>query len=705
MPNRLADAQSPYLLQHAENPVDWHPWGEEAFDKARREDKPIFLSVGYATCHWCHVMERESFEDEEVARLLNEHFVPIKVDREERPDVDALYMTVTQALTGHGGWPMTVLLTPERKPFFAGTYFPKHGRGGRPGMMDMLPQIAASWSGDRERVDGSAEKITEAVREALARQRATDTALGEDALAAAYNGLSGRFDDEAGGFGGAPKFPTPHNLLFLLREAQRVGGPDTLVGKRALQMVEETLRAMRRGGIYDHVGFGFHRYSTDRVWKLPHFEKMLYDQALLAMAYTEAFEVTRDPMYRRTAEEIFTYVERNLTSPEGAFYSAEDADSLNAEGEKEEGAFYVWHWNDFMQALGERNGVIAAALFNVDREGNFRDEATREMTGANVLFRTVDDGEAAERLEIAEEGFRQRIDGIRQELFEVREKRPRPLLDDKVLTDWNGLMIAALAKAARAFGEPTYAERAARAADFLLDTMRTENGRLLHRYRNGDAAISGMLDDYAFLVWGLIELYQATFEPRTLRAALDLNAMMRTHFEDDEQGGFFLAADDSEALLLRQKEYYDGAVPSGNAVAALNNLRLARLTGQTDLEAVADRVMRSSSEIAEQPMAHTLMMSAAAFAAGPAQEITIAGKPGADDTEAMLDALRGLYLPNAVVHLRPPGEPEITTLAPYTEAQTMHDGNATAYVCEHFACQSPTTDPDEMVAQLRAAIE
>ena len=292
MPNRLADAQSPYLLQHAENPVDWYPWGEEAFDKARREDKPIFLSVGYATCHWCHVMERESFEDEEVARLLNEHFVPIKVDREERPDVDALYMTVTQALTGHGGWPMTVLLTPERKPFFAGTYFPKHGRGGRPGMMDMLPQIAASWSGDRERVDGSAEKITEAVREALARQRATDTALGEDALAAAYNGLSGRFDDEAGGFGGAPKFPTPHNLLFLLREAQRVGGPDTLVGKRALQMVEETLRAMRRGGIYDHVGFGFHRYSTDRVWKLPHFEKMLYDQALLAMAYTEAFEVT-----------------------------------------------------------------------------------------------------------------------------------------------------------------------------------------------------------------------------------------------------------------------------------------------------------------------------------------------------------------------------------------------------------------------------
>ncbi|MEP0548977.1 MAG: thioredoxin domain-containing protein [Rhodothermales bacterium] len=703
MPNRLADTQSPYLLQHAENPVDWYPWGNEAFEKARREDKPIFLSVGYATCHWCHVMEHESFEDDEVAALLNEHFVAVKVDREERPDVDALYMSVTQALTGHGGWPMTVLLTPERKPFFAGTYFPKHGRGGRPGMMDILPQIATAWADDRERVDASAEHITDAVRNGIAEQAASAGALGEETLETAFNQLSGRFDAEAGGFGAAPKFPTPHHLLFLLREAQRLG-PDTVFGQRALRMVEATLGAMRRGGIFDHLGFGFHRYSTDRTWKLPHFEKMLYDQALLATAYTEAFEATRNPIYRRTAEEIFAYVERDLTSPDGAFFSAEDADSLNAEGEKEEGAFYVWTQRELMQALGERNGVIAAALFNVEREGNFRDEATRELTGANVLFRTVDDDEAAERFEVAAEAFRQRIGGMREALFDVRANRPRPLLDDKVLTDWNGLMIAALAKAARAFGAPEYAARAARAADFLLTTLRTDGGRLLHRYRNGDAGIPALLDDYAFLVWGLIELYQTTFEPRWLRAALDLNATMLRHFEDPEHGGLFLSPDDGEALLVRQKEYYDGASPSGNSVAYLNNLRLGRLTGQTELEDTAERIGQSSGAVTQAPMAHTMMMSALTFSLGSAQEITVVGERGAADTEALLDVLRGRYLPNAVVHLRPPDGGEVAALAPYTEAQTMIDGKATAYVCEHFACQSPTTDPDELARQLDAAV-
>ncbi len=699
--NRLADTHSPYLLQHADNPVDWYPWGDEAFERARREDKPVFLSVGYATCHWCHVMEHESFEDAEVARLLNEHFVPVKVDREERPDVDALYMSVTQALTGHGGWPMTVLLTPERKPFFAGTYFPKHGRAGRPGMMELLPSVAAQWAADREKIAASAEHITEAVRDGL-RQHTSGEALDAGVLDRAYNQLAGRFDAEAGGFGGAPKFPTPHNLLFLLREAQRAG-TETVGGARALHMAEETLGAMRRGGLWDHVGFGFHRYSTDRVWKLPHFEKMLYDQALLAAAYTEAFALTRDDAYRRTAEQVFAYVERDLTSEHGAFFSAEDADSLNPEGEKEEGAFYVWTWEELMAALGSRDGAFAAALFNAEREGNFRDEATRRLTGANVLFRTTDDAEAADRLGVPLDALRERIGGIRQRLFDARAERPRPLLDDKVLTDWNGLMIAALAKAAWAFDAPEYADRAARAADFLLGTMQTEDGRLLHRYRSGTAGIPALLDDYAFLAWGLVELYQATFETRWLQAALGLNRTMLRHFGDGARGGLFLSPDDGEALLVRQKEYYDGAIPSGNAVAALNNLRLGRLTGETELEDEAERILRSSESVAQQPVAHTHAMSALAFALGPAQEITVAGEPGADDTAALLGVLRAHYLPNAVFHLRPPDAAALAERAPYTETQTMLGGVAAAYVCERFACQAPTTDPAALRDQLSAA--
>ncbi|MEM1041389.1 MAG: thioredoxin domain-containing protein [Bacteroidota bacterium] len=709
MPNRLADALSPYLLQHADNPVDWYPWGDEAFEKAEREDKPVFLSVGYATCHWCHVMEHESFEDPDVARLLNEHFVPVKVDREERPDVDALYMSVTQALTGHGGWPMTVLLTPSKKPFYAGTYFPKHGRAGRPGMMELLPSVAAQWRANRDKVAGSAERITEAVRDGLAQESAPGGTLDAHTLALAYNQLAGRFDEEAGGFGGAPKFPTPHHLLFLLREAQRAG-TETVVGRRALRMVEETLGAMRRGGLWDHLGFGFHRYSTDRVWKLPHFEKMLYDQALLAMAYTEAFALTRNEAYRRTAEDVFAYVARDLTSPDGAFFSAEDADSLNPEDEKEEGAFYVWTWDEVIETLGPQDGAFAAALFNLEREGNVRDEATRELTGQNVLFRTADDAEAADRLGVPEADLRDRIGGIRQRLLSARAGRPRPLLDDKVLTDWNGLMIAALARAAWTFDAPEYAGRAARAADFLLSTMQTKpvpaqagNGRLLHRYRKGEAGIPALLDDYAFLVWGLVELYQATFEPRWLRAALDLHRTMHRHFGDDARGGLFLSPDDGEVLLVRQKAYYDGAIPSGNAVAALNGLRLGRLTGETALEDEAGRVLQSAASAAEQPMGHTMGMVALAFATGPSQEITVAGEPGAADTDALLGALRTRYLPNAVVHLRPPDADTLADLAPYTEAQAVQGGAATAYVCEDFACQQPTTDPADLARQLDAA--
>jgi uncharacterized protein len=697
VPNRLADTLSPYLLQHAENPVDWYPWGDEAFERARAEDRPIFLSIGYATCHWCHVMEHESFEDEEVAALLNQDFVSIKVDREERPDVDNLYMTVCQALTGHGGWPLTVFLTPDREPFYVGTYFPRTGRGGRPGMRELLPAVAQAWKDDREKVLRSASGITGAVRESLDRQRRSGEAPDVKTLDMAYNGLAGRFDPEWGGFGSAPKFPTPHDHLFLLREHKRTGE------RRPLDMVATSLRRMRLGGIWDHVGFGFHRYSTDRLWKLPHFEKMLYDQALLAMAYTEAWQVTREPLFRQTAEDIFAYVERDLTGPEDAFYSAEDADSLNPEGEKEEGAFYVWGWQEWMETLGQRNGTIAAALYNIEREGNYLDEATRQQTGLNVLFQTSPPAEAADRLEMAADNLLQRLTDIRKQLFEVREKRPRPLLDDKVLTDWNGLMIAALSKAAWAFDEPDYAARAARAADFILDTLRDEDGRLLHRYRAGEAGLSAFADDYAYLAWGLVELHQATFDVRWLREAATLIDALLEHFWDEEAGGLFLSADDAEELPVRQKAYYDGATPSANSVAAYVLLRLARLTGRTEWEDRADAILRSAGEIRDVPSGHTMVMLALELTAGRAREIVIAGEPESEDVRALLEVLREGYHPDAIVHLRPTDAAELEEVAPYTSGQTMRDGRAAAYVCEGFACQAPVTEPEELRAALQHA--
>ncbi len=701
--NRLADTLSPYLLQHQDNPVDWYPWGDEAFEKARREDKPVFLSIGYATCHWCHVMEHESFEDDGVAALLNEHFVAVKVDREERPDVDALYMAVAQALTGRGGWPLTILMTPEKEPFFAGTYLPKHDRAGHAGLMTLLREVARAWAEDRARVEGSAGKIVAAVREGMGRDAGSGGAPDSTALASAYNGLAARFDPEWGGFGSAPKFPTPHHLLFLLRESHRLGVGD-MAGARALHMAERTLTKMRLGGVYDHVGFGFHRYSTDRVWKLPHFEKMLYDQALLAMAYTEGWEATRNALFRQTAEEVIAYVGRDLTGPEGAFHSAEDADSLTPEGEQEEGAFYVWDFEELIDVLGPEDGPLAAALFGAERGGNFRDEATRQPTGLNVLHRSLPDSEAAEKLGMSEDALRERVESIRQRLFDRRAGRPRPLLDDKVLTDWNGLMIAALAKAARAFGRPEYAEQAARAADFFLSTMRTEEGRLLHRYRTGTAGLTAPADDYAFLAWGLVELYEAAFDPAHLRAAIELTETLLERFWDDEHGGLFLTPDDAEELLVRQKAYYDGAVPSANSAAAYVLVRLARLTGRTEWEDRAAQILASSAELRQHPSAHTMAMLALQMSEGPAQEVTVAGEPGAADTDALLAVLREGYYPLATRHLRPPGDAPITEIAPYTAAQTMRDGQATAYVCERFACRQPVTEPAAMREQLEAAV-
>jgi uncharacterized protein YyaL (SSP411 family) len=686
--NRLASEKSPYLLQHADNPVEWYPWGPEAFERARREDRPVFLSIGYSTCHWCHVMAHESFEDPEVARLMNEVFVCIKVDREERPDIDSVYMAVCQMLTGSGGWPLTIVMTPDKRPFFAATYIPKTHRYGRAGMLDIIPRIQELWANQREEILESASRITAALQET--QQEAPGDGPDETTLRLAYRQLEERFDVQYGGFGDAPKFPTPHNLLFLLRYWKRTGEAE------ALAMVERTLEAMRLGGIYDHVGFGFHRYSTDRHWRLPHFEKMLYDQALLAMAYVETHQATGKDFYAQTAQEIFAYVLRDMTSPEGGFYSAEDADS-----EGEEGKFYVWAEEELQHILNKEEAGLIADVFQVEPGGNFREEATGEPAGVNVLHLRKPLNDLAGELEIEAQALRQRVESARQKLFAHRERRARPHKDDKILTDWNGLMIAALAKGAQALDRPGYAEAARRAADVVLTAMQTGDGRLLHRYRDGEAAIPAHIDDYAFLIWGLLELYEATFEGRYLRAALSLNDVLLAHFWDDEGGGFYVTADDAESLLIRQKEIYDGAVPSGNSVAMLNLLRLARITANPGLEEKALAIGRTFSEqVKRAPLAFTLLMAAVDFAVGPSYEVVIAGDSQAEDTLAMLRALRLSFIPNKVVILHPTGQEEaaLTHLAPFIRQQTAIDGKATAYVCQNTACKLPTTNIDNMLA-------
>jgi len=680
--NRLVFEKSPYLLQHAGNPVDWYPWGKEAFEKAKRENKPVFLSIGYTTCHWCHVMERESFEDDEVGALLNKYFVCVKVDREERPDVDHLYMTVTQAMTGGGGWPMTVALTPDKKPFFAGTYYPKHSRPGRPGMMELIPRLAEAWNRDRDKILEHADNVTEAL--ARLAGGAPGDKMGAETLDTAYRQLAERFDSEHGGFGREPKFPTAHNLSFLLRYWKRTGKA------KALEMVEKTLLEIRLGGVYDHVGLGVHRYSTDREWLLPHFEKMLYDQALLAIANIEAHQATGKETYARTAREIFTYVLRDMTSPEGGFYSAEDADS-----EGEEGRFYVWRPEEIREILGKEEGGLFTHVHNIVEGGNFRDQAAGKMTGDSIPHLKLELSEMAKQLHAEESTLRSRLDGARQKLFAAREKRIHPQKDDKILTDWNGLMIAALAKGAQALNAPEYGKAAQRAAEFVLGKLRGDGGRLLKRYRGGEAGLPALIEDYAFMVWGLLELYEATFDVRYLQEGIALNDAMLEHFWDEEEGGFFMSADDAEELLVRSKEVYDGAIPSGNSVAALNLIRLSRVTGKAAYEERAAGIMKAfSGTVAGQASAHTQLMVALDFLIGPSYEVVVAGETGAEDTTKMLAALRRPFVPNKVVLFRPAGveTPPISGIAPYTKAQTRRDGAATVYVCRDFTCQAPTTD-------------
>jgi uncharacterized protein YyaL (SSP411 family) len=689
-PNRLIHEKSPYLLQHAYNPVDWYPWGQEALEKAGRENKPIFLSIGYSTCHWCHVMEHESFEDPEVAGLMNQTFVSIKVDREERPDLDHVYMSVCQMMTRSGGWPLTILMTPEKKPFFAATYIPKGNRFGRTGMMALIPRIQEIWKDRHGEVVESAENVLHALRSVEPGSSVGDLETGD--LERAYQGLAERFDEVNGGFGEAPRFPSPHNFLFLLRYWKRSGNP------QALGMVKKTLQSMRQGGIYDQIGHGFHRYSTDRKWLVPHFEKMLYDQAMLTMAYTEAYQVTENVFYRNTAQEILEYVLRDMTSAEGGFFSAEDADSEGLEGR-----FYLWQEDEFRKVLQKEEADLMIRVFHVEKNGNFLEEVSRKNTGENILYLGRPIPEIASGLRLSTKELEARIASAGKKLFGARKKRIHPRKDDKILTDWNGLMIAALARAARVLREKRYENAAVNAAYFILKKMRTPDNRLFHRYREGDAGIQANLDDYAFFIWGLLELYEATYEPRYIKTALSLTRVMLKHYWDRKRGGLFFTPDDGESLLLRHKEAYDGAIPSGNGVAMLNLLRLARFTGQVDLEEKASKITRAfSRQIRQVPSAYTQFLVAADFGFGPSYEVVVSGPSDSEDTTEMLKALNRKFLPNHVTIFRPSDRDssEIDEVAPFVKGHVPMEGKATAYVCSANACTAPTTDIKEMITRI-----
>jgi uncharacterized protein len=685
--NRLATEKSPYLRQHAHNPVDWWPWGPEAFQKARAEDKPIFLSIGYSTCHWCHVMERESFENEEVASVLNAHFVPIKVDREERPDVDRIYMLFVQATTGGGGWPMSVWLTPELKPFFGGTYFPPDNRYGRPGFRAILEQIAQVWARDRQKIEQSSIEVTNQL-EQHASLTSHPSAIDAGIADSAFHAFRRSFDIKLGGFGGAPKFPRPAALNFLLRYYVKSHNDE------ALDMVKLTLSEMAKGGMYDQIGGGFHRYSVDDRWFVPHFEKMLYDQAQLAASYLETFQITRDQTFAAVARDIFSYVQRDMTHPEGGFYSAEDADSVIDPAQpniKGEGAFYIWTWQELEAALGSDLLDRFAKHFGVERDGNVHEDPHGEFTGRNILY-------AAKPVLSDTE-----IQEARRRLLDARSRRVRPHLDDKILTSWNALMISAFAKGAQVLGEQRYADAALRAAEFVLKHLYDPGtATLLRRYREGDSAIPGFLDDYAFFIQALLDLYETGFNTYHLELAMQLAERMRELFEDTEHGGFFGTAEGDSNLILRIKEDYDGAEPSGNSMATLALLRLARLTGRSDFGNAAERALLAFAQrITSSPTGVPQMLVALLYSLSPPRQIVIAGEKTA--SSQLLGVIREHFLPDTTVMLLDKDEARETLAAHSPELRNMRevDGIAAAYVCENFACKLPVTEGVELAELLK----
>ncbi len=698
--NRLVHSKSPYLLQHAHNPVDWHEWGEEAFAKARKENKLIFLSVGYSTCHWCHVMERESFENEGIAKIMNEHFVCIKVDREERPDVDRVYMTFVQATTGSGGWPMSVWLTPDLKPFFGGTYFPPEDKFGRRGFPSILKTIAQAWQSDREKIIASSTEVTRRLQEYTQVKGSGAGGLEQAWLDKTYAQIKSSYEPRHGGFGGAPKFPRPVSLNFMLRYHARTGAKD------ALDMSLFTLRKMAEGGMHDHLGGGFHRYSVDDRWHVPHFEKMLYDQAQLVGSYLDAYQITHDKFYADVARDILAYVQRDLTGEHGQFYSAEDADSPLPDNPADhaEGAFYVWEDKAIAEVVGNEAADIFDYYYGVERGGNVREDPHGEFPNKNVLIVSHTVEETAKKFGMTPDQVRATLAESRKKLFDIRSKRPRPHLDDKTLTAWNGLMISAFARAHQVLDEPQYLAAAEKAAAFIKSELYDDKtGKLSRRHREGQVAFDGYVDDYAFLIQGLLDLYEASFKIEYLQWALDLQKKQNELFWDKEHAGFFSTTGTDASILLRMKEDYDGAEPSPNSVAVLNLLRLAEMLDQKEFRGMAEKTLAAfGPRLAQAPSAMPQMMVAFEFHLAKPKQIIIAGKPDAADAQAMLRAVHQPFIPNKILLLADGGKGQVFLgqQLEFIKAVKALEGKATAYVCENYVCQLPTTDVATMKSQL-----
>ena len=706
--NRLARERSPYLLQHAHNPVDWYPWGEEAFAKARRENKPIFLSIGYSTCHWCHVMAHESFEDEATAAIMNREFVSIKVDREERPDVDRVYMTFVQATTGGGGWPMSVWLTPDLKPFVGGTYFPPVDRYGQPGFKKVLERIAAAWKQDHAKIADQGSKLLEALRESQNAQAETTAKIDNQFFQTAYEQLSRSFDDKEGGFGTAPKFPRPVSLNFLTRFYAR--DPKGESGQHALEMDLVTLRKMAAGGMHDHLGGGFHRYSVDRYWHVPHFEKMLYDQAQLASAYLDAFQIGQDRQYADVARDILDYVARDMTSKEGGFFSAEDADSLFEHGKPEhgEGAFYVWTEKQIDDALGA-DAAVFKFHFGVQPHGNAPEgsDPQDEFRGKNILIQRHTLAETAKHFKKSDDEIRQSLMRSREKLLTIRNKRPRPHLDDKIIAAWNGLMISAYARAAQVLDEPRYLENATRAAKFLRANLYDDKSKLLFRnYRESRSDVEGFADDYAFVIQGLLDLYEVSFDVEWLKFAIELQGMQDDLFYDEKNGGYFSTSGKDKSVVLRMKDDNDSAEPAASSIAALNLLRLAQFRDDKKLDERARKTIGAfAPTLSHFASAMPQMLVALEYSLAKLRQIVIAGKIDSlkdgfavtnnNATKTLLAELHRHFLPNKILMLADGAEGQ-KFFAEKNEAigaMTPIDGKPAAYVCENFTCKAPVTNP------------